>query len=230
MAPIKFFENLKAKRAAKRAQELHAKELNEWQQEVDLLNLALETFTNASEGEEPHDQALVQKDGELVLWTGTGTFHEAGRTPSRYVGGSSGFSIPIVAGIRYRVGSQRGTLIPGEEMQMDKDQGFVKLTTHRLIFAGSTNATEWSFAKMLSVVSNPERNDYLIAVSNRKKTSGLKFSTADGLVFSRLLAMALHSFEEGIPATLKSIQKEIKELDAKKPMLVLELTTKAISN
>ena len=150
----------------KKAQELHTKELNEWQEEVDLLKLALDTFTNASEGEEPHDQSLVQKDGELVLWTGTGTFHEAGRTPSRYVGGSSGFSIPIVAGIRYRVGSQRGTLIPGEEMQMDKGQGFVKLTTQRLIFAGSVAATEWSFAKLLSVVSNPERNDYLIGVSN----------------------------------------------------------------
>ena len=228
MAPIKFFENLKAKRAAKKAQELHTKELNEWQEEIDLLKLALDTFTNASEGEEPHDQSLVQKDGELVLWTGTGTFHEAGRTPSRYVGGSSGFSIPIVAGIRYRVGSQRGTLIPGEEMQMDKDQGFVKLTTQRLIFAGSVAATEWSFAKLLSVVSNPERNDYLIGVSNRKKTSGIRFSTADGVVFSRLFAMALHAYEEGLPSTIKSIQKEIKELEATRPMLVLDPSPKAI--
>ena len=219
---MRFFENLKAKRAAKKAQELHTKELNEWQEEINLLKLALDTFTNASEGEEPHDQSLVQKDGELVLWTGTGTFHEAGRTPSRYVGGSSGFSIPIVAGIRYRVGSQRGTLIPGEEMQMDKDQGFVKLTTQRLIFAGSVAATEWSFAKLLSVVSNPARNDYLIGVSNRKKTSGIRFSTADGVVFSRLFAMALHSYEEGLPSTIKSIQKEIKELEATKPMLVLD--------
>lgn len=218
---MRFFEKLKAKRAAKKAQELHTKELNEWQEEINLLKLALDTFTNASEGEEPHDQSLVQKDGELVLWTGTGTFHEAGRTPSRYVGGSSGFSIPIVAGIRYRVGSQRGTLIPGEEMQMDKDQGFVKLTTQRLIFAGSVAATEWSFAKLLSVVSNPERNDYLIGVSNRKKTSGIRFSTADGVVFSRLFAMALHAYEEGLPSTFKSIQKEIKELEATKPMLVL---------
>ncbi len=227
---MRFFENLKAKRAAKKAQELHTKELNEWQEELDLLKLALDTFTNASEGEEPHDQSLVQKDGELVLWTGTGTFHEAGRTPSRYVGGSTGFSVPVVAGIRVRVGSQRGTLIPGEEMQMDKDQGFVKLTTQRLIFAGSVAATEWSFAKLLSVVSNPERNDYLIGVSNRKKTSGIRFSTADGVVFSRLFAMALHAYEEGLPSTIKSIQKEIKELEATKPMLVLDATRKSIAN
>ncbi len=228
MAPIQFIENLKAKRAAKKAQQLHAQELNEWQKEHDILTQALDIFSNASEGEEPHDGALVQKDGELVLWSGTGIFHEAGRTPSRYVGGSTGFSVPVVAGIRVRVGAQRGTLIPGEEMQMDKDQGFVKLTTQRLIFAGSINTTEWAFSKLLSAVSNPQGTDYLLGVSNRKKTSGIRFSAADGPTFSRLFAMALHAYEEGIPSTIKNIQKEIMELEATKPMLDLGSTTKAI--
>jgi reverse gyrase len=95
---MSFFANLKAKRAAKKAQKLHNQQLTEWQQEQEILNHALEVFTSASKGEEPHDQSLVQKDGELVLWTGTAIFHEAGRTPSRYVGGSQGFSIPIVEG------------------------------------------------------------------------------------------------------------------------------------
>ena len=45
-------------------------------------------------------------------------------------------SIPLVAGIRYRVGSFKGQVVPGEEMQIDKDQGMVKLTNQRLIFAG----------------------------------------------------------------------------------------------
>ena len=139
---MSFFANLKAKRAAKKAQKLHNQQLTEWQQEQEILNHALDIFTNASKGEEPHDQSLVQKDGELVLWTGTAVFHEAGRTPSRYVGGSQGFSIPIVAGIRYRVSATKGTLVPGEEMQIDKDQGFVKLTNQRLIFSGSVATTE----------------------------------------------------------------------------------------
>ena len=34
-------------------------------------------------------------EGELVLWTGNAIYHEAGRTASRYVGGSQGFSIPL---------------------------------------------------------------------------------------------------------------------------------------
>ncbi|NCV77326.1 MAG: hypothetical protein EBW21_06630, partial [Actinobacteria bacterium] len=171
---MSFFANLKAKRAAKKAKQRYEKEFTEWESEKQTLTQMLDIFTKAAKGEEPNDQSLVQKNGELVLWTGTATFHEAGRTSSRYVGGSQGFSIPIVAGIRYRVSSTRGTLVPGEEMQMDRDQGFVKLTNQRLIFAGNTATTEWAFSKLLSTFTNPAQNDYNFGVSNRKKTSGLR--------------------------------------------------------
>ena len=222
---MSFFANLKAKRAAKKAQKLHNQQLTEWQQEQEILNHALEVFTSASKGEEPHDQSLVQKDGELVLWTGTAVFHEAGRTPSRYVGGSQGFSIPIVAGIRYRVSATKGTLVPGEEMQIDKDQGFVKLTNQRLIFSGSVATTEWAFSKLLSAVRTEGGNDYLLGVSNRKKTSGLRFTATDGPLFARLFAMALYSYEEGIPATIKAINSELKELATNKPVLTIEASS-----
>ena len=217
-----FFANLKAKREAKKAQALYDLQLHDWTQDHDALTTALDIFTNAAKGDEPEDNQLVQKAGELVLWSGSAVFHEAGRTPSRYVGGSQGFSIPIVAGVRYRVGSTRGTLIPGEEMQMEKDQGTVKLTNQRLIFAGSANAAEWQFAKFLSASSNPARNNYIFAVSNRKKTSGLRFSDEDGVAFGRLFALALYSFEKGIPATIKAIKDELKEIEGKKPKLVLQ--------
>ncbi len=220
-----FFANFKAKRAAKKAQQRYQQQLTEWQQEEELLTQALEIFTNASEGKEPEDQSLVQKDGEFVIWTGNAIFHEAGRTPSRYVGGSTGFSVPIGAGIRVRVGQQRGTLVPGDAMQMDKDQGFVKLTNQRLIFAGSLETTEWAFSKILSVAKTESGDDFLIGVSNRKKTSGLRFSPSDAQFFSRIFAMALFSYEEGIPATVKAIKNEIQHLAAEKPVLAIESTS-----
>ena len=216
-----FFADLKAKRAAKRAQSVFEAELNDWNHEQEILTDALDIFTGAANGEEPADNNLVQKKGELILWTGTAIFHEAGRTPTRYTGRTQGISIPIVAGIRYRVGSMAGQVIPGEEMQMDKESGMVKLTNQRLIFVGPNNSTEWAFAKFLAATSNPNRDDFLFAVSNRKKTSGLRFTPADGIAFSRLLALSLYAYEKGIPATIKAIKAELKDTEASKPKLIL---------
>ena len=219
-----FIANFKAKRAAKRAKAAYELELYEWEREDEVLNQALEIFQDASSGDEPDDQSLTQKKGELVLWTGQGTYHVAGRTPSTFSGGSQGFSIPLVAGIRYRVGSFKGQMTPGVEMQMDKDQGMVKLTNQRLIFAGPIATTEWAFAKILSSFSNPDRTDFIIGVSNRQKSSGLRFSPEDGYTFAHLFAMGLYSYENGIPATIKAIQDELKEGVTDKPKLELPPT------
>ena len=216
-----FFADFKAKRAAKRATADHELALFEWDRENQILTEALEIFTDASSGSEPDDHSLTQKKGELVLWTGQGIYQVAGRTPSTFRGGSQGVSIPIVAGIRYRVGSFKGQTIPGVEMQMDKDQGMVKLTNQRLIFAGPIATTEWAFAKLLSTFSNPDRTDFILGVSNRQKSSGLRFSPEDGYAFSHLFALALYSYENGIPATIKAIQNELEEGAADKPQLVL---------
>ena len=216
-----FIADFKARRAAKRAQAQFELESYQWQSELDLLNTALDIFTNAAKGEEPEDHQLVQKKGELVLWTGQAIFHEAGRTPSTFKGGSAGVSIPVVAGVRLRVGQFSGSVIPGQEMQIDKEAGLVKLTNQRLIFAGSLNTNEWSFAKMLSAARNEEGNDFIIGVSNRKKTSGLKFTAADGKAFARLFALALYAYENGIPETIKEIKSEITRRNQEKPKLEL---------
>ena len=224
-----FIADFKARRAAKRAQAQFELETYQWQSELELLNTALDIFTNAAKGDEPEDHQLVQKKGELVLWTGQAIFHEAGRTPSTYRGGSAGVSIPVVAGVRLRVGQFSGTVIPGQEMQIDKEAGLVKLTNQRLIFAGSLNTTEWSFAKMLSAARNEEGNDFIIGVSNRKKTSGLKFSASDGKAFARLFALALYAYENGIPETIKEIKSEITRRNKEKPKLQMPTVTKELT-
>ena len=219
-----FFADLKTKRAAKKAQAVYELELYEWERENKVLAEALDIFEGAAKGDEPDDRSLIQKKGELVLWNGTGIYHEAGRTASRYVGGSSGFSIPVVAGIRFRVGSFKGQVVPGEEMQLDKDQGLVKITNQRLIFTGPISTAEWSYAKLLSTFSNPERNDFIFGVSNRKKSSGLKFSSEDGYAFAHLFALALYTYENGLPETIKNIKSELKESEEKKPKLLLAVS------
>jgi hypothetical protein len=216
-----FIANFKAKRAAKRAHSLYQTELFEWERENQVLTQALEIFTDALSGDEPDDHSLAQKKGELVLWTGHGIYHVAGRTPSTYSGGSQGFSIPLVAGIRYRVGSFKGQMIPGVEMQMDKDEGMVKLTNQRLIFGGPLATAEWQFSKLLTSFSNQDRTDFIFGVSNRQKSSGLSFSSEDGYAFAHLFALGLYSYEKGIPATIQAIKDELKEGASDKPMLEL---------
>jgi hypothetical protein len=74
---------------------------------------------------------------------------------------------------------------------------------------------------MLSAARNEEGNDFIIGVSNRKKTSGLKFSASDGKAFARLFALALFAYENGIPETIKEIKSEITRRNKDKPKLVL---------
>ena len=95
----------------------------------------------------------------------------------------------------------------------------VKLTNQRLIFTGPLATSEWAFAKLLSSFSNPERDDFIFGVSNRKKTSGLRFTPKDGYTFAHLGALALHSYENGIPETIKAIKKELTESSEKKPKM-----------
>ena len=44
--------------------------------------------------------------------------------------------------------------------------------------------------------------------------------------FSRIFAMALYAYENGIPATVNTIKNEIQQLAAEKPVLAIESTTK----
>ena len=223
-----FIASFKANRAIKKAKAAYESALYEWDRENDVLTQALDIFTDASSGSEPDDHSLAQKKDELVLWTGQGIYHVAGRTPSTFSGGSQGFSIPLVAGIRFRVGSFKGQMTPGVEMQMDKDQGMVKLTNQRLIFSGPIATTEWAFSKLLSSFSNPDRDDFIFGVSNRQKSSGIRFTPQDGYAFAHLFALALYSYEKGIPATIKAIKDELKEGTGDKPKLLLPPSVKGI--
>lgn len=214
-----YFANLKAKRADKAATNEYNRLHAIWQEDVETLTKLITVFTAASKGEDSVPNTLMQKAGERTLWTATGIFHETGRTPSQYVGGSSGLSIPVGGGIRFRVGAMKGQVIPGEELQMDKDQGVVMLTTERLIFTGPTKTQEWAFDKLLQATCTPDQSDYYISVSNRQKTSGVRFDTKTGTEFNRFLGSATSVNEEGYEAVLKELHAIEKRIVIEEPKL-----------
>ena len=211
--------NLKAKRADRAALNEYNRLHDIWQEDVDTLKKLITVFTAASNGEDSVPNTLMQKPNERTLWTATGIFHETGRTPSQYVGGSSGVSIPIGGGIRFRVGAMKGQVIPGEELQVDKDQGVVMLTTERLIFTGPIKTQEWNFDKLLQLSTNEDESDYFISVSNRQKTSGVRFDPTTGREFNRFLGSATAVNEHGYEALLKELHAIEKRIYEEEPNL-----------
>jgi len=219
-----FWSNYKAKSAHKKAMKQYAVAHHDWKRDVEIFNTIRAAFELAAKGEDAVSNLTVQKPGEIVLWRGQGQLHEAGRTPGQYVGSSQGFSIPLFAGVRYRVGAQRGTFVSGDPIQVYKEVGDVVLTTDRVLFNGMMNTKEWAFSKWNGAAASSDETDFIFHVSNRQKTSGILFAGDDGRLFNRFLAQALNCEEEGIAAVFKSLDGVIKELaedEPKKPVLAL---------
>jgi len=104
---MSWLSDRREKRAVKNATNEHNRLHEIWQEDVDSLTKLITVFTAASNGEDSVPNTLMQQKGEHTLWSATGIFHETGRTPSSYVGGSTGVSIPVGGGIRFIVRSLR---------------------------------------------------------------------------------------------------------------------------
>ena len=123
----------------------------------------------------------------------------------------------------------QGTAVPGEALQMDKDEGIVMLTTERLVFAGPVQTQEWNFDKLLMLSTTPDESDYFISVSNRKTTSGVRFTPEVGREFNRFLGSATAAHESGIAALLEELESLKEKAINAEPTLVLPSSVKAIS-
>jgi hypothetical protein len=221
-----FFAKLKAKRKFKRDQKAYASAHSDWQTDIEIFTKIKEVFLLAAKGEDAEVNQTIQKAGEIVLWRAQGQFHEAGRGAGSYQGSSQGLSIPVVAGIRYRVGATRGTYVSGDPIQKYGEVGDVILTTDRVLFNGMFNTREWAFAKWNGAAASADETDYIFNVSNRQKTSGVLFGARDGREFNRFLSCALIAAEYGIDRVITEVDKNMKELEEDKPMPpVLQLQT-----
>ena len=138
-------------------------------------------------------------------------------------------SIPVGGGIRFRVGAMKGQIVPGIELQVDKDQGVVMLTTERLIFTGPIKTQEWNFDKLLQLSTNEDESDYFISVSNRQKTSGVRFAPATGREFNRFLGSATSAHEHGYAEVIAELKKMEKEAVGAEPKLELPSTLPALN-
>jgi hypothetical protein len=213
-----FIAKWKAKRKFNSDNEQYAIAHTDWQTDIEIFKKIKEAFKLAAKGEDVVANQTIQKPGEIVLWIAQGQFHEAGRGAGQFVAASQGLSIPVVAGIRYRVGATRGTYVSGDPIQKYGEVGDVVLTTNRVLFNGMINTREWAFAKWNGAAASEDETDYIFNVSNRQKTSGVLFSPRDGREFNRYLSCALIAAEYGIDRVITEVDKNMKELEEDKPM------------
>jgi hypothetical protein len=103
------------------------------------------------------------------------------------------------------------------------------LTTERLIFTGPIKTHEWNFDKLLMLSTNEDESDYFISVSNRQKTSGVRFDPATGREFNRFLGSATAAHEHGYADLLAELKKMQKEAVGAEPKLELPNPTTALN-
>jgi hypothetical protein len=103
------------------------------------------------------------------------------------------------------------------------------LTTERLIFTGPIKTQEWNFDKLLQLSTNEDESDYFISVSNRQKTSGVRFDPATGREFNRFLGSATAVNEHGIEAVLQELRGIEKRIYEEEPKLELPSNVSPLS-
>jgi hypothetical protein len=67
--------------------------------------------------------------------------------------------------------------------------------------------------------TTPDQSDYFLSVSNRQKTSGVRFDPATGREFNRFLGSATAVNEHGIEEVLKELKGIEKRIYEEEPKL-----------
>jgi uncharacterized protein DUF2510 len=94
------------------------------------------------------------------------------RAVRQYRGGSSGVSIPIGFGVRYRTSSSRGrSVVVGTEL-VEEDRGQLTITSVRSVFVGARKTLEFRHDKLVGL--EQFRDGLRLNVSNRQTASLLK--------------------------------------------------------
>ncbi len=191
-----------------------------WQSEraqlVDMIRDA-EQFTGVTRAEAPDVTVELTKDERVLGMLQGCALVEPRRAPGHYSGGYQGFSFKIAKGVRYHVGGSRGTYVQGDEQPTVIDQGVITITTRRVIFQGSKEAREWSFAKLLGVHHDPVRPWTAISVSNRQKVSGFLYDHDHTEDIRFRLALALAIFNDDRAALVADLKRQLAEHDAERP-------------
>jgi hypothetical protein len=206
------FEHHKEKKAAKAYADASAL----WEQERNVLVNEL-NIARSFHGSTISDD-LVLKRGEALFCSFTGvSLIEERRGPGHWEGRSSGISMPVGGGFRYRVGHSRGEYVPGDYEDTAIDSGNAYITDKRVIFQGDHQTRECQFAKLIGY---QHYGDWAttFSVSNRQKPTTLRYWSNVADTFAFYLALALAHFQNNVGDLVAQIEGELAQVAAARPI------------
>ncbi len=132
---------------------------------------------------------LILKKDEVAYLSLPATLVEERVVSRQYRGSSHGLSIPIVKGIRFNVGQQRGSYHSSSGI-VPVSEGYFVITNKRLVFSGNRKSVSSDFAKLLDFQVYSDALQF--SVTSRQKPTTVKFSRGEeielcGMIISRIL-------------------------------------------
>jgi hypothetical protein len=100
---------------------------------------------------------IMTHKGETVLFA-TAAILAEDRTTAKFVGGSSGISVPVGLGLSFRVGSLRAREILTERLT-EIDGGSLIITTQRIIFTGRRSTVIVPLDEVLQTIVYDKKGD-----------------------------------------------------------------------
>jgi Protein of unknown function (DUF2510) len=201
--------------ARKKAAKKYETALAAWQEQHDaqaeLLRLA-ETFTGSDA------DGIILKRGEALFCQVTNTaLVEERKGPGHYSGRSSGVSVPIGLGMRYRVGANRGHYVQGTASPTAIDSGTTYVTNQRVVFQGGKQTRECTFAKLIGFRHDDDEGATTFSVSNRQKPTTIHYGPAVAGWFDFRLDLALAHFQGTVDQFVAGLQRELGALEERRP-------------
>jgi len=197
----------------RKAAEAQASALAAWQSERDGYAALVETARNY-QGET--SSALLLHAGEVQFASVTNcALVEERKGPGTWQGQSHGVSIPVVAGVRYRVGATKGHFVAGEQHPSAIDHGEMVITNVRVCFLGSSQTRECDFAKLLGFSHGEGFTTF--SVSNRQKPTTVYYGPKAAEWVHFRLDLALAHFRGDVADFVGAMEAQLATLDAGRP-------------
>ena len=223
-----WWQERRSKSKAKRAQRDYETAYALWKDQRSGAETLLDLAASIDEVQEQVRASGVSvrlKKGEnVVAMIEGGGLVEPRTTAGHYQGGSQGVSIRVMKGVRYRVGSHKGTYVRGPEEQTIIDTGgTIYITDQRTLYTSSSRNREWAWSKLVDTFNTADST--YMSVTNRQKTSGIVYGASSAQMIQQRITLALALYDGEVEHLVADLREQLRESDLSKPTPPLPQST-----